>query len=30
MKFDRPTFGMISKKDRILLQDALDLRCDAL
>lgn len=28
-KFDQPTFGMISKKDRILLQDALDLRCDA-
>ena len=24
-----PPFGMISKKDRILLQDALDLRCDA-
>jgi hypothetical protein len=28
-KFDQPTFGMISKKDRILLQDALDLGCDA-
>jgi hypothetical protein len=28
--FDQPTFGMISKNDRILLQDALDLRCDAL
>jgi hypothetical protein len=28
-RFLNPTFGMISKKDRILLQDALDLRCDA-
>jgi hypothetical protein len=27
--FDQPTFGMISKNDRIPLQDALDLRCDA-
>jgi len=28
-QWDQPTFGMISKKDRILLQDALDLGCDA-
>jgi hypothetical protein len=28
-EFDNPTFGMISKKDRIVLQDALDHRCDA-
>jgi hypothetical protein len=28
-KLDQRTFGRISKKDRILLQDALDLRCDA-
>jgi len=28
-RFLNPSFGMISKKDRILLQDALDLRCDA-
>jgi hypothetical protein len=27
--FDQATFGMVSKNDRILLQDALDLRCDA-
>jgi hypothetical protein len=28
-KFEQPTFGMISKTDRILLQDALDWGCDA-
>jgi hypothetical protein len=28
-KFNGRRFGMISRKDRILLQDALDLRCDA-
>ena len=28
-RFYNRTFGMISKKDRILLQDALDLGCDA-
>jgi hypothetical protein len=28
-RFERSTFGMISRKDRILLQDALDHRCDA-
>jgi hypothetical protein len=29
LRFYQPRFGMISKKDRILLQDALDLGCDA-
>jgi hypothetical protein len=28
-RFWNPSFGMISKKDRVLLQDALDLGCDA-
>lgn len=28
-KFDNPRFGNIGSKDRILLQDALDFRCDA-
>jgi hypothetical protein len=28
-RFYNPTFGMISKKDRVLVQDALDLRCEA-
>jgi hypothetical protein len=27
--FDEPRFGMVSAKDRLLLQDALDWRCDA-
>jgi hypothetical protein len=28
-RFDHPSFGNVSKADRILLQDALDFRCDA-